>query len=502
MPTKLSKQNNRLDMLLVNVPMTFSDLPPMAPALLKSCLIREGYTAGTLDFNIRMVNQSADLQHLIDYFLLSHADSETIKEAEQLAEKWADEIIEINPRWVGISLFTFQCRSATNILCRLLKQKRPDIKIVIGGSGLSSGGINGINEYPRELQSKGHIDHFIMSEAEESLIRLLKEDLDYPGIDSDTYNNVKDIESIPYPDWDDYDFSEYTPVMMIYGSRGCVRKCSFCDIHQHWKYTARPGESVAKEMIHQSEKYGVTDFRFADSLTNGSLKEFRKFIRIMAEYNDSAEKKITWTGYYIVRDPMAEKEEHWDLMKRSGAERLLVGIESGSEKIREDMDKKFKNSDIDYLLEQAHKQGIKLTFLMIVGYPTETREDFEETIAMFHRYKKYAGNTIENVSVSDTLGILPGTPLVRDLENLNIILDPKFEINWLCLDNPELDLRTRVMRVIELRDLISDLGYSHVSDHKMITMQMLNENEKRFNERLKIIAKTKAPKKTFNIVQI
>lgn len=492
--------NEKLDILLVNVPATLTEYPPMAPALLKSCVMREGFTAKTLDFNIGMVKQGKSVEKIMQYFLTTNADQEIKDKTEILVKRWVDEVIGINPKWVGVSLFTFQCRTATTIFCRLLKSKRPDIKIVIGGSGLSSGGINGVNEYPRDLQAKGYIDHFIMSEAEESLVRLLKDDIDYPGINSDTYNNVKDIESIPYPDFDDYDFTEYTPVMMVYGSRGCVRRCSFCDIHQHWKYNARPGESVAAELIYQSKKYGVTDFHFSDSLVNGSLKEFRKFIREMAEYNESAEKKITWSGYYIVRDPVAEKDEHWDYMKKSGCKDLYVGIESGSEKIRADMDKKFKNTDIDYLVKQAHKRGIKLIFLIIAGYPTETREDFEETINMFKKYKEYAGTTITGTTISDTLGILPGTPLQQQLDKFNIVADPKNENNWICLDNPTLDIRTRVLRVIELRELAADLGYTRREGH-VTTMQILNENEKSFNERLKVLTKLKK-KKTFDILPV
>ena len=71
------------------------------------------------------------------------------------------------------------------------------------------------------------------------------------------------------------------------------------------------------------------------------------------------------------------------------ADDLASGVESGSERVRDHMKKQFSNQDLDEFVHEAHKNGVTLQFLMIIGYPTETHEDFLETLRMFKRYKKY-----------------------------------------------------------------------------------------------------------------
>ena len=82
-------------------------------------------------------------------------------------------------------------------------------------------------------------------------------------------------------------------------------------------------------------------------------------------------------------------EEDWKMTRDSGATNLLLGVESGSESVRDHMKKLFCNKDMDEFMEQAHANGVGVTFLMIIGYPTETQEDFVDTLRMFKKYKKY-----------------------------------------------------------------------------------------------------------------
>lgn len=478
-----------IDIILINIPLIETSGPLLAPALLKSSLKAQNFSVKTIDFNIRFFNNNYTTE--IDYFFRTNeGNDETRQTAESLVSTWVDETLAFNPRWIGISVFTYQCRIAAEIFARLAKIKNPDIKIVLGGSGIGEGGINGVNVFTKKLRQQGIIDHFVMSEGEVSLVKLLQDDLNYPGINSDAYQQIKDIDSLPFPDFDDYDFSQYEEKnrrLPIYGSRGCVRRCTFCDIHQHWKYNYRSGKSIADEMISQSAKYGMYDFYFMDSLVNGSLKEFRQFLRYMADYNTNAsdDKKITWMGYYIVRDRSAEGKDHWELMEKSGAKKLIIGIESGSEKVRYEMDKKFKNSDVDYLVNKLYKHNITCQFLMIFGYPTETEKDYEDSLDFIRRYKKFAGTAISSITISNTLGILPGTPLYNNLDKLDIILDPKHENNWICKTNPELTLTERIRRVMEARQLVTDLGFENYTPDDLLVF--LEENVKKFNSRLKLL---------------
>jgi radical SAM superfamily enzyme YgiQ (UPF0313 family) len=487
-----------LDIVIINVPGTLSKQPHAAPAVLKASLIQSGFTCKTIDFNIRFHNEyenHTDYKQIESYFL---TESDPHAEVEEIIDRYTDEILTINPTWVGISVFTYQSRCATELFCKALKSKS-NIKIVLGGQGLSQGGINGINEYPRRLQSAGVIDYFIKSEGEISLVELLKGNVTYSGINSDTFAQINNIDNLPSPDYRDYNLTEYDEAeLIVIGSRGCVRRCTFCDIHQHWEYRYRNGKLLANELISMSKLYKITKFNFADSLINGSLKQWKLFLKELATYNQQTNEKITWSGQYIVRPANIENDAYWALMSQAGAYQLYLGIETGSDKLRIEMQKKFTNKDLDYLISRLVKYNIICEFLLFVGYPTETIDDFNATLNMIKQYKHLAGTTVRNISISDTLSILPGTPLYNNATELNIELDVN-ENNWFCYDNPELTITERIRRTDEIRKLAIDCGYiaSYNDLHNLI--DYLRKNVSRFESRMTALKMLK--KKTITIQQ-
>ena len=121
---------------------------------------------------------------------------------------------------------------------------------------------------------------------------------------------------------------------------------------------------------------------------------------------------------------------------------------------------------------------------MIVGYPTETEKDFQDTLDMFTRYKKYTP-IIANVAIGSTLGILPGTPLHNNSEQFNIEVD-KYENNWIALDNPELTLEKRIQRRHILKDHVLKLGYTIPDDSSEHMLTILDNNKDMFEKRLTI----------------
>lgn len=481
-----------LDIVILNVPYTLTKLPLAAPALLKGSVVHAGFTCKTIDYNIRFHNDlesHSDYNHFQTYFLTGDIDQDKLPVIRNIIDQWVDEVLLLNPQFVGISVFTYQSRVATKEFCASIKRKSPNTKIVLGGQGLSQGGINGTNAFPVELKNQNLIDYYIKSEGEYSLIELLQGNLTYTGIDSDKFKQIDDLDQLPYPDYSDYQFLEYeAPYLIITGSRGCVRKCTFCDIHRHWEYRYRSGKSIAEEMIAQSKKYKIYDFMISDSLVNGNTKEFTAFLKTLSEYNQNAENKISWKGQYIIKSAKVDTEEHWALVKKSNCKLLWVGVESGSERVRTEMDKKFANSDLYHAIDQMIKHDVHCLLLLIVGYPTETLEDFQETLNLISKYKHVAGSIIEDISISDTLAILPGTPLYDKAEQLNIILDAKNENNWICTNNPTLDLTERIRRSEEAKQLVKDLGYQNYQvAHDLLAH--LKDNIEVLDKRLQVMKK-------------
>lgn len=471
-----------IDIAILSVPGLAVRQPQIAPALLKASVEQAGFSCKTVDFNVRLYTDVENWEALETYFCTGMGDDQEAL-AEQLVEGWVLELIKLNPKYVGISVFTYQNRIATTLFCKYIR-KYSSSKIILGGQGLADGGIGGMMNYPNELQQKGLSDYYIRSEGEVSLVELLKGNFDYPGICSDDFLQIQDLNSLPFPNYDDYNFDQYdVKKIPVIGSRGCVRACSFCDIHAHWKqYKFKSGEKLAEEMIYINERYNIGNFACMDSLINGNLKEFNKLTQILADYNKTATSPISWSSQFIVRSENQVNEQYWQLIAESGGYNLSLGVETGSDSVRSHMNKKFSNEDLDYTMRMLQKYKITTVFLMIVGYPTETDKDFQDTLDMFTRYQPYANTVITDINVGSTLGILANTPLYDNAKEYNIELD-KYENNWVALDNPDLTLEKRLERRAKLKAHILSLGYTIKFDSSMHLLQMLENSVETYNKR-------------------
>jgi radical SAM superfamily enzyme YgiQ (UPF0313 family) len=465
-----------IDILFINVPQISLVYPPAATSLLKGICEHHGYTAQVKDYNLKLYNECIDpdlAQQLDHYFSLNDCESALPSPAEQYLDSYIKEIIveiiNINPKFLAISVFTFQCQLFTR---QLLTQLRPVFKnkIVVGGAGLSSTGIASLqNDFGTELLDKGLVDYFIRGEGDYAIINLLEGNIG-PGINNDQSVQIDNLDEIPYPNYDDvinlgYQYTTGSPQIPVTGSRGCIRKCSFCDIHVAWKkYRYRSGINVAKEFIHHYQNYNVKNFWFTDSLINGSMKSFREFCQCLIKFykeNNLPLKYFNWGGQFIVRDCQSMTASDYKLAAEAGMNGVAMGVESLSENVREHMKKGFSNADLDYTLEQMHANDMNCYFLMIVGYPTETQEEFEHSIQKFIEYKKYAlDGTIYGVNLGSTISIDEGTPLWHQIDELD--MDPTRDnlgYDWYSLSNPSLTFRERIRRRIVLQEKLMELGY-------------------------------------------
>jgi radical SAM superfamily enzyme YgiQ (UPF0313 family) len=462
--------------LFINVPQISLVYPPAATSLLKGICEKNGYVAQVKDYNLQLYNSCHDQnisQELDQYFSLNNAEivlsSGSREYLESYYQQIIQEVIDINPEFLGISVFTFQCQLFTK---QFLDRIRPVFKnkIVVGGAGLASNGIAAAqNDFGNYLLDNGLVDYYIRGEGDYAILALLRGE-EYPGINNDEPVQIDNLDNVPYPNYDDvvhlnYRYTTGTPQIPITGSRGCIRKCSFCDIHVAWKkYRYRSGVRVAQELIHHYEKYKVQNFWFTDSLINGSMKSFREFCQSLTEYYEKhnlPNRYFNWGGQFIVRDSHSMTKQDYTLAANAGMNGVAMGVESLSESVRDHMKKGFTDADLDFALEQMHHNNMNCYFLMIVGYPTETLENFEDGVSKFVEYQKYAlDGTIYGINLGSTASIDEGTPLFYQIDELN--MDPdRYNIgyNWLSLNNPTLTFRERVRRRIVLQEKLMQLGY-------------------------------------------
>jgi radical SAM superfamily enzyme YgiQ (UPF0313 family) len=396
----------------------------MAPALLKAVLQEQDITAVAIDLNIEIINQIQTHPHkqkILDFFFSQVVHNEVIDDLDQIISYCSARILDQKPTLIALSLFCYSCQIFTRWLCADLKSKCPNIKILIGGTGIKNFVADTNDNFYRQVIQLGLVDDFIFGDAEVSIIEYIKGNLEYSGINSTVWIPIIDLNSTPYPDYSDYNFNAYPdPVIPINDSRGCIKNCEFCDIIEHWKkFQSRTADSVFNEMLHQISKHNLRRFALRNSLTNGNMKEFKKLLTLICAYNNKKPRdlQISWEGYFIIRSSEYHPPELWEQIKYSNG-KIFLGVESVIFKVRHAMGKTFSDVDLDYHLQMSKQYLVPMALLMIVAYPTETLEDYEYTKQWFRDRKEFA-KYISFVNLSFA-SILPGTQLSRRSDEYGI----------------------------------------------------------------------------------
>ncbi len=477
-----------LDIILLTLPRLELRSPITAPAILKASVESVGFNAFCLDLNLDLWHQldSQKYGHIWFDTDLSFRHEDKFKvfwETTLLphATQWIESIIDLSPRWVGMTIFSQRSKLISVALCRLIREKAPQIKIVVGGPFVAQTG--------PKMFAEGFVDAYVVGEGEEALIHVLKGQLDAPGINGQPPAQMTDLNTIPIPNYDDYDLSKYpqtwadprikdhkkmgSEYIYITGSRGCVRKCDFCDVQSIWpKYRYRSGENIALEMKTQNNKYGTKKFLFTDSLLNGSVKQLQDLCNNLIRYKENGEMTdVLWQGQFIARPENQMNESNYELMKRAGCFFVSIGVESGSEKVRNDMKKMFDNEALDFTFKACAKYGIQMAWLLLVGYPTETEEDFKATLDLLEKYQWINQmGLVRSVALGPTLDIVPGSPLHKRQHEMGITWDENN--NWVLNDNNRV---VRIQRWLRLKKKCLELKYPIV---EKATEHLMHELEK------------------------
>jgi len=473
------------DLVIVTAPWSDTEMPLMAPAILKTMATAAGVSSTVYELNAEIGNIVRTHPHkndLIEFFFTGYIRPNNIETIIfEMMENAARRILEHSDKIVAISVFSYSSQVSTKWLCYLIKKLSPHTRIVLGGSGILDN-LTGHGRYAEDLLARGLIEHYIRGDGENAFYNFLKGKTDYIGIDSDLWQELsnQELNQLPIPDYDDYDWALYNAkALPILGSRGCVRQCTFCDVHAHWnKFTWRTGENIFREMIELSEKHKVYHFKFQDSLINGNMKEYRILTKLLADHNETAKNKLTWSSFFIFRDKNSFKEDEWELTAKSGATTLLVGVESLSDSVREHMGKKFTNVDLEFALDQCARLGVGVGMLMIVGYVTETEEDVKFAEQWYREHKHYAGNPIKFINMGGTLGILKNTPLEKNFIKLNLVKSGEHDHDWV---NPAINStpQRRGQWNMHLRQVIKECGFEEwlsAGDNYLIMEQLIKQD--------------------------
>lgn len=181
------------------------------------------------------------------------------------------------------------------------------------------------------------------------------------------------------------------------------------------------GERMFAEVAYQVKRFPKVDyFYFIGSLLNGDIKALSKFCDLVIQNN----LKIRWAGQPIVRPEMTK--EFLQNMRKAGCEWLGYGIESGSQKVLDKINKRFSIKLAEQVLKDTHDVGIQVQANFMFGIPTETEEDFKETLNFLKRNR----DSIDSVLASQSFCVIDkGTYLYNHPEEFGI-KDREHHLYW------------------------------------------------------------------------
>ncbi len=456
---------------------------PPAPARLKSFLKGHDIDSEVLDLNLEIFKNILDptlAKQIADWCRKLSDNPQNTLLARKYMTHWANKCVKIfQQRQVKnllLSLPSLESQIATEMLCAFVKKHLPEVNVVCGGPGTSTFE-NGSYTWANKMINKKYADHVVVGEGEKILSKIINDSAP-KGLHVVKPLDVTEWTGF-FPNYDDYELESYTrwheatwgdtdQFLPITASKGCVRTCSFCDVQHIWpKFAFRSGEDVANEMIFQYEKYGVKRFSFTDSLINGSISNYRKMNEIIAKKYPN---HFEYYAHFICRPKRQFPSEDFITMKQAGAHTISIGMESGSERVRNHMKKKFSDADIDYTVTNLAKNNINQVWMMIYGYPTETLIDHQASLDLYKRHRHL--NNKKSIRVrgmpfqligNSPIGLSSNHKINPDFSDVNIISeveDDNYGHFWLNLNNPNLNYEERIRRWLEAESLLSELGYN------------------------------------------
>ena len=384
-----------------------------------------------------------------------------------------DRIHEFDPDLVSFSVFSYRQNPPLKIFLEKLKQRQLRATTIAAGPGIWYVAPDSKISFGKVLVNHDLLDYYGLGEGEDVFPRFINGERVLNGIN----NKESDTET-----WADYIKNidtQYIPPsykkipirnvgekeLFISGSRGCVGTCTFCSVRTYIpKPSLRAGYKVADECYRLFKETGTLKFKLVDALINAGQTNFKEFNQRIIEHktNDTAFAGFTYNGMFLPREPEIHKEELFMLMKEAGCTHLDLGIESGSERLRFEMSKKYTDRALDWHFSMCQKYGIKNNISLFVGYPTETEEDFNKSLEMLRRYQQYVPDkTFNEIQHCGIFVMYTKTPVYQDRQQhqIEIIDDTIDPCRWVCHSNPSNTEAERDRREKELLNLASELGY-------------------------------------------
>ncbi|MFC1485633.1 B12-binding domain-containing radical SAM protein [Candidatus Latescibacterota bacterium] len=217
--------------------------------------------------------------------------------------------------------------------------------------------------------------------------------------------------------------------MRISSSRGCPYRCGFCYNTVFYKNTWRALSAQKTFAIIQKFRntYGIRGIRFADDLFFGSIERVKEILQKIVDSNlDIAITKLD----IHVNELSQLDDDFFCLLKKAGGRVLVVGVESGSQRILDVINKGIKIPDVLAFNRRVKKFGIIPRYCFMMGFPTETMEDIRATVDLIFKLLEENEDTIKDINIYTPY---PGTALY-DLSMKHGLKPPEKLEDWVSFN--------------------------------------------------------------------
>lgn len=331
------------------------------------------------------------------------------------AHRVSDEELECMLREKDFDVVAFGCIvTGYKIIKKLAKLIREINKkaVIIAGNSVA-------DSIPEILLSKTEVDIAVIGEGDITIVELLDalenskplENVkgiyfkkDGKIIATPRREAIKDIDSIPFPNWDLFDvetyiekgrgiISEACPIprdkiraFFVNTARGCLFRCTFCyHVFQKDKYRFRSPESILSEIKLLQEKYKINCIMFWDELTFFSKKQVEEFVDKLLESG----LKFYWAPNIRANLFTEDDLELLKKMKTSGCFECGFSLESADPDILKSMNKYISVENFIRQVKALDKAGIATQTSIVLGYPQETPETLKKTFDVCYELNIY-----------------------------------------------------------------------------------------------------------------
>lgn len=395
--------------------------------------------------------------------------------------KLQDEIV-----YCGFSISYESQVIPTMILAKIVKEKYSKVKICIGGSLL----YNYEDEFYKLLYLSDLIDVLVLGAGELVYYYLENDDIlklekllgiNVVKVGKKFIIDTRNMNSHPIvyaPDFSDINF-EYYPIKAkafpyMIKDKCYYGQCHFCNGDKVLQQNNEKQVERAFEQIEKiSSKMKIDNVYLVDAaLSPIDMKTIGSM---------NLKHEVHWIANARFEKQLIDEIIIKHLAK-NGCTMLRFGLESGSQKILNLMNKGTNVEIAESVLQLTTKHGIKNHVYIMFGYPGESELERKETLDFLERNKKY----IHSYSVS-VFQPIPGTKIYENLSEKNVDKDNEYDSIIKSIYSDENDYRKLCGDIMQIDFILKDYAQTNLAFYSANIFNKLIDNNTSINKRKIVI---------------